>query len=90
MPRPNGIVPFLDLIRIQIVHDASVVVVPSHCYEFSGQRVMTEHWISRNRMRLVESRRFPGGMSGDGCARQDGVCVGVQLLENRSDIKSIN
>jgi len=90
LPCSDRIVPILDLVRIQIVHDTSVVVVPSYLYELPSDWIMSEHRISRSGVRLVESRGFTRGMRWDGRARQDRVCVGMQLFEDGGNIESID
>lgn len=90
VPSANGIIPLLYLVGIQIVHNASVVVVPSHLDEFPSYWIVAEYRITASWIRLVESRRFTSGMSRDRRVSKDRICVRVEFLEDRSDIKSVN
>lgn len=74
---------------LEMVHDASVVVIPAHLTEFARDRVVPEDWVSRQRAWHVQSTWLARGMSWNAYLREEGICLWMELFQNRSDVETV-
>ena len=87
MPHPDGSIPLLYLATFQMVHDAPVVIIPSHLRELP--RCMLE---AKNRVPggAVDRAGLAGCVGGDRGPGKEGVVGGVELLEDGGDVEAVH
>ena len=73
-----------------MVHDASVVVIPSDLSEGARERVVPQDRVPSGWTWTIESAGFACGMGWHRDAGEELVCLGVSLAKYRRCIETIN